>query len=365
MTIYARVSPETIKLIETYYYEKYIDSNESLEEKEAPKGKIEVIIPYDGHKHFNPKAIQDVAQQINNSPLNGEVQALIGHLAISNYDKTDLENLLSQNHQNQSVPLIIPVSDKTLTKIEQLSEDQHLCVIKFNYQPTTPEFKPIYLEIQILDDYNYLSVWSSQEEKILWNFLKNPRIETANNKDFVNEIAEIIADQVKSGFGVQNDFLQGKLFIQIKVQLALPVEFKLLQLPRLKRLSIEWPTLTSFRNFDLQKIDDQNRFTKNLVSNPLNIIYNPLNKSLEWIYRSSDVSRTELKQGNSESLNAQWQNYEIKMLLGIIQPGELYQEANLQGEIEVEIPELLLSELQARFYGFNNSKIGELSLIHI
>ncbi|MEH2284457.1 MAG: hypothetical protein V7K90_24570 [Nostoc sp.] len=356
MTIYARVSPETIKLIETYYYEKYIDSNESLEEKEAPKGKIEVIIPYDGHKHFTSKAIQDVAQQIKNSSLNGEVKALIGHLAISNYDNTDLENLLSQN---QSVPLLIPVNNNTLSKIKHLGEDQHLCIIKYNYKPITPEFQPIYLEIQVLDDYNYLSVWSSQEDKTLWNFLKTRKIELPKDKNFVNEVAEIIAEQVKSGFGVQDDSLKGKLFIQIQVRLALPVEFKLLKFPRLKRLSIQWPTLTSFRNFDLKKIDDQNTSTKNIVSNPLNIIYNPLNKSLEWISRSSDVSITELNQANSESSNAQWQNYEIKMLVGIIQPGELYQEANLQGEIEIEIPELLLSELQARFYGFNNIKVGE------
>ncbi len=355
MTIYARVNPESIKLIETYYYEKYIDSNESLEEKEAPKGKIEVIIPYDGHKYFNQKAIQDVAKQINNNSLKEEVKALIGHLAISNYDKTDLENLLSENQKNQSVPLEIPVNNNILSQIDQLGEDKHLCVIEYNYQPVTPEFKPIYLEIQVLDDYNYLRF--SQEDKILWDLLKE-----SNSKDIVNNIADNIAEQIKSGFGVDDDLLKGKLFLEIKVRLALPVDFKLLKLPRIKRLSIEWPTLTSFQNFELNLIELDNTSKKNRVS-PLNIVYNPLNKSLEWIDQSNDdVPRTELKQPNSKNPNAQWQNYEIQMLLGIIQPGELYDKPNLEGEIEVEVPDLLLSGLQARFYGFNHkndSKIGE------
>ncbi|MEH1822316.1 MAG: hypothetical protein V7L31_25105 [Nostoc sp.] len=359
MTIYARVSPSTIKLIETYYYEKYIDSNESLEEKEAPKGKIEVIIPYDGHKHFNQKAIQDVAKQISNSSSEKEVQALIGHLVISNYDKTDLESLLSENQQNQSVPLLIPVANNTLSKIKQLGEDKHLCIIEYDYRPITPEFKPIYLEIQVLDDYNDLRF--SQEDKILWNSSKN-LMEQYNRGDLVNNIADNISRKIKSGFGVDDDLLKGKLFIEIKVRLALPIEFKLPELPRIKRLSIEWPTLTSFRNFGLNFIESQNTSTENNVSNPLNIVYNPLTKSLEWISQSTDALITKLKQAELENSNAQWQNYEIKMLLGIIQPGELYQEPNLKGEIEIEIPDLLLSGLQTRFYGFNNnsnSKVGE------
>ncbi|MFN6515010.1 MAG: hypothetical protein RMY29_010970 [Nostoc sp. CreGUA01] len=355
MTIYARVNPETIKLIETYYYEKYIDSNESLEEKEAPKGKIEVIIPYDGHKYFNQKAIQDVAKQINNNSLKGEAKALIGHLAISNYDKTDLENLLSENQKNQSVPLKVPVNNNILSQIDQLGEDKHLCVIEYNYQPVTPEFKPIYLEIQVLDDYNDLRFL--QEDKILWNLSKD------NRGDVVNYIADIIAEQIKSGFEVNNDSLKGKLFIEIKIRLALPIELKLSKLPRIKRLSIEWPTLTSFQNFGLNFVKYENSSAKNSVSHPLNIVYNPLNKSLEWISQPTDLSGgTELKQTNSDNSNAQWQNYEITMLLGIIQPGELYQKTNLEGEIKIEIPGLLLSGLGARFYGFNNnndSKFGE------
>lgn len=362
MKIYARINPKDIKLTEIYRYEKFISSNESLDQKEAPQGKIEVIIPYDGHTYFNTKSVQDIAQQINNNASGETVEAVIGHLAMSNYSKTDLENLLTQNHQQQSVPLIVPVAKNILTGAKQLEEDKHLCVIKHNYRPTSPEFNPIYPEILILDDYNFLlddyDYLTTSFSKTANNFFNSlPR-----NYD-LNKIADKIAERVKHGFGSDSDLAKGKLFIFIKVQikldlssLELPDNFKLPQIPRIKKVSIEWPTLTSFQSFDIKIIGEKNN---------LNIFYNPINKSLEWTDISNgfekDILMTDLNQPNRKNSNTQWQNYEIQMLLGILQPGELYQQTNLKGEIEVEIPDFLLSGLQVRFYGFNDNKVGAVS----
>ncbi|NES23967.1 MAG: hypothetical protein F6K41_34910 [Symploca sp. SIO3E6] len=88
--IYARAVSKSIKLTETYSYEQEISKNPSFKQKEKPRGKIEIAVPYDGHDYFNREAYQDVIKQINNSPPNQPVNALIGYLAMNRYDRTDL-----------------------------------------------------------------------------------------------------------------------------------------------------------------------------------------------------------------------------------------------------------------------------------
>ncbi|MDJ0729258.1 MAG: hypothetical protein QNJ33_04620 [Crocosphaera sp.] len=357
MAIYARAVPKAIHLTETYCYEKYISTNESLEPAEKPQGKIEVIIPYDGQEYFGQRAIQDVAQQITSR--NGEINALIGHLAMSHYDNTNLDNLLSQNQKYETIPLQIPVFNNTISHLSKLKEDKHLCLLSHEYHPDLPEFKPINVEIEILDDYHLLL----NEYEELTSLDRFGKIDQRNPTKII-EIAQSIRTQVKSGFSGNNNSLKGKLFIFIKIQIfidfssiGLSDEFRLTKYPQVKQLSIEWPTITSFRAFDLKHIYKNKTLAEN-------IRYNSLNKSFEW-FAKSDVNGKDIPlvmQRNVNSSRNHRQNYEILMLMGIVQPGELYQETNLRGTIEVEIPELLLSGLQARFYGFSNNQVGRANL---
>ena len=336
MSIYARAVPKAIRLTETYGYKKYISSNESLEELEEPSGKLEVIVPYDGYKYFSRQAIQDVEQQLNKNSANKKVDALIGHLAMSEYEKTDLEDLLYQSKQHKSVPIIIPVGSNGITK-KQLGEDRYLYLFEHSYQPASPKVFPIYPEVEILDDDIFLLDLPSYVDE-------EPQIN-------LKKLASTIVNQVKSGFGRDNNFLKGTLLISIKVRLSLPIDLKSdyklksdLE-PQVKRVSIEWPTITSLRNLDLY-IYEQNKNQK--------ITYNPSKKALEW----TDVSM--VKQ-NEEGSNPKWKSYiSQRMLLGITQPGDLYQENSLKGKIEIEIPKILLSGLQVQYYGFQNNKVGQL-----
>ncbi|MBW4507277.1 MAG: hypothetical protein KME64_12290 [Scytonematopsis contorta HA4267-MV1] len=354
--IHARVKPETIKITEKYYYEKHISSNDSLEEKETPQGEIEIAIPYDGEKYFNQLAIKDVEGQINNYSFQKEIKALIGHLAISNHEKTNLESFLGEN---QFIQLFVPVSNNTLVNQQKLSEDRYTCILKHNYKPNVPKFKPILTDLQILDDDDLLSIASAQEDKELWNHLKELN---ENDQQSVSQKADSITEQVKSGFGDYKDSLKRKLFIKIHIKLVLPAEIELSQLPIVKRVSFEWPTLTSFKSFNFEVIDNQDDERQKLLEDTsiysTDIVYNPHSQSLECISKTSNI---EFKKSTDNSPYAKWHSYEIKMLLKILQPGELYRQTQLKGKIEVEIPEFVLSELKARYYGFNNSKGNEYS----
>jgi hypothetical protein len=241
------------------------------------------------------------------------------------------------------LPLLIPVSNNTLTNIEKLSEDKYTCILTQKYQPETPHILRICHEVKILDDNDFLSISSLKEDEKLWQDLNNN--DNDKYKDFASKITKIIPRKLKSGTEEYHFPVKRKLFIQIKVRLSLPVELELSELPILKRVSIEWPTLTSFQNFGL-KIGDK----------PANIIYNPLSRRLECIRTSSNIQLKPYNESKSRKF------YEIQILLEIPQPADFYDETKLKGDIEVEIPMQLLSETQARFYGFNSSnesKFGE------
>ncbi len=329
--IYVRAIPKTVKLTETYSYKQVIARNSSFEEKEKPSGKIEVIVPYDGHNYFNRKAFQDVVGQIQgNSSHGAEVNALMGYLAMSRYDKTDLNDLLFQSKKYESLPIEIPVLNNDI-KPYQLCQDRHRFFLKHTYQPQTPELEPIKLNIQVLDDYISLIGLPPPNE-----------LEALELEKTIN-LADKIAQEVYSGIGGGN-LLKGNLILFIQVKLVLPRIFSSDLSPKVKRVSLEWPTITSLNSLTL---------SVNTRENNKNITYNPLTRSLEW----TDV----LMEKETNNLDAEWQSYISQMmLLWIRQPGELYQQPSLEGKVEVEIPDQLLSGLQVRFYSFSDQKIGNL-----
>lgn len=332
--IYVRAIPKTIKLTETYSYEQVISSNSFFGEKEKPSGKIEVTLPYDGHNYFDRKAFQDVVRQVQgNLSHEKEVNALIGYLAMSQHDKTNLNDLLFQSKKYESLPIEIPVLNNEI-KLDQLYQDQHRFSLKYAYQPQAPELDPIKLNIQVLDDYISLIGLPFPDK------LEELSKENHQNLEY---LAKQIKDQVYSGIGGGN-LLKGNLILCIQVKLCLPRTFSSDLSPIVKRVSIGWPTITSLNSLNL---------SVNTIDNQKSITYNSLTRSLEW----TDV----LMKKETNNSDGEWQNYiSQRMLLWIRQPGELYQQPSLEGKVEVEIPGQLLSGLQVRFYSFSEPKIGNL-----
>lgn len=332
-TIYVRAIPKKIEITETYYYEKYISTNDSLEEREPPKGKIDIVIPYDGNKYFKKEAIQDTKQQIGNKFSSINANALIGHLSLRNQEQTDLEDLLYQSGKYQAIPILIPVAGSTFSMPEQLGSDLHRCEIGHEYSPRSPEIKPVYPEVRVLDDFML--------------FLPDPE----ELEDLPASRCEELADQIinkKVFLGQQgrSRSLKGKLFVGIKARLSLPQHLNPRPNPSIKRVSMEWPTLTHLESLKLYHISTTN--TGHFLEEA-GLIFNSVNGSIEW----TDITMSQLISQRQDFVSP-------LMLLGVSQPGEIYQQTSLKGKIEIEIPEILLSTLEADFYKFDGQKLESL-----
>ena len=329
--IYARALPKAIALTETYCYEQEISRNPRIEEKESPVGKIEILVPYDGHEYFMPQAIRDVEQQIGDRSPGEDVNALIGHLAISGHDKTDLDGLF-RSKSYESIPILVPVrNDDIFTQTKQLTSDQYFCILQHNYQPEPPELIPIQVNVEVLDDDISLVNLPSRKD-----LEQSKKLDTA-------KVADLITKHVRSGFTFGDTSFKNTLVIFFQVRLSISDSQSIELAPTIRRFSLRWPTSTSLSNLHL---------AVNGLKPNKEITYNPLTQNLQWI----DVQFDKDRQNQNEIWRSQ------RMFLIISQPSELYQQTSLNGEIEVEIPAHLLSGAQARFYGFNheNKKVGEL-----
>lgn len=312
--IYTRARPESVRLTEMYYYDREISRNPSTRTGQAPTGRIEVVVPYDGYQYFTRQACQDVEHQVDIDTSQERVDALIGHLALSNYGRTDLNDILELSDRYGSVPLRVPVVGDGITNRDQLRDDQHACVIAFNYSPRWPDVTPIGIEMALLD------------EEIL--SLPSVELSTEDRREQLGNVVAQIAQQVS---------FRRNLLLITRVTLDLPRRLAPDGLnPKVMRMSLGWPTITSFRALHL--------FIGDITPDKeIPVTYNPLTCSLEWV----DVPM----EATEKSAGTDLQTYFSKpMYLLIDQPGELYQEKSLDGQVEVEIPGRLLSGLQVRLY---------------
>jgi len=315
-TVYVRAKPESIQIAETYTYEQEISRNPKNRAGREPAGRIEVILPYDGYEFFTRQAFEDVKQQlaVKGAALPGETaRALVGHLSFSNYNRTNLGDALDLRDHYGSVPLLVPVAGEASINLEQLIKDEEACVLEASYTVQHPEVSPISVEVQLLDEDILDSAISD---------LSSPQ-QSGDSSDVWSDLAQ------------QVNF-QRSLLLYIAIRLDLPS--KLVQgelVPVAKRVSVRWPTITSFRAVHLYKDYAAEQ------ESPLK--YDPVNRSLEW----HDVPFDSVESSSGTDLRT---FRSAERFLWIDQPGELYERDSLDGEVEVDIPDWLLSGLGLRTF---------------
>lgn len=315
--IYVRAQPKRVRLRETYSYNQEISRNPFVRTEQMPTGQIEVVTPYDGSHYFTRQACRDVEVQTGDGPLSEGVDALIGHLALNGYGRTDLENVLSLNSRYGSVPLRIPVSGGALAGMSDLCDDRHACVIKFDYAPELPEWTPVDIEMELLDEDMFeLPDFASPQMKAV-----------AMSETSVAQIAQQVS-------------FRRNLLLMIRVRLHLDSDLASKELsPKVTRVSIGWPTVTSFRKLHFRAGDTT-------PEHEMRITYDPATRSLRLPGVKMETSE--------RSLSNNLQTYVSQsMFLLVDQPGELYQQDSLDGQVEVEVPGGLLSGVQARVYDGN------------
>jgi hypothetical protein len=336
--IFARALLKRAEIIEEYFVQQEISENSSTRHGERPAGRIELELPYDGHKWFTRDAQNDVALGLAAHP-ESDGGAVIGHLLLRNYAKTSLRDSLHLSGQHASVPIEVPVrvDPSEGDQLTHLGADRQTCITRYEFDPGVPDLIPSGLEIQLLDpdSFDLPSLPLRSEDGRTAGDVIEQVLPTSAGRRYINAILESIRKQAS--------FREG-LTLLIVVQLALPVEEGDARdlVPEVSRVTISWPTITFLRTMQLHLILTDKQAGGELEERTVR--YNPADRCIEW----DKVPMIEVPSATGSSKVRQFRS--APMLLSIRQPASLYAQRDLCARAEIEIPQYLLSGLDARVY---------------
>jgi hypothetical protein len=342
-TTYARARVESVKIEEKYQYRQEISLNGDVSEVGDPGGQIKIVLPYDGDEFFTRDAYADVDTARRDGAVLTD-KAVVGFLALTDYDKTDLEGPLGLQANYGSVPIAVllpgrPGRDET----DQLIIDNSECIISQEYRPQALRIRPVHVDMELDDP----------------DTAEDP--DRPQRPSEVDGIADLLArlweriEAIGSAPERQLDFEPG-LWLRVTVRLHLPrgqardVEAKV------SRVSMSWPTHTSLSSLKLH------------ADSRTGLQYNPEQEhdgrkgGLEW----SDVPMTLVGQlhdpesvRSADDSEAEEEDPGIRkelvtltsgeMTLSIANPGDFYKQDTLSGRIDVTVNRLL-SGMDARLY---------------
>ena len=311
---YIRARLERARVRERYFYFQEISQNADRRMEKAPEGRIELILPYDGDQYFSRQARKDVdhARQRGKDPV---TEGLIGHLLLSGFEHADLKGLPDLGPTYGSVPIRVPIAGlPDPSEPDPLVSDRSACVVSHNYQPDPRHFKVEPMDVEAtLDDPDDAQ-------------FSPPDVPD----DFDGQRLRIMRHV---GF-------RPELRLRMAVYLNIPRELAVGTKATVRRVFIKWPTHTSLRALDLW-VDEK----------PHALRYNPRREGLEWfdipMALEEDPGAGEVRTFSSHT-----------MLLQIPQPGELYKEPSLEGEVQVTV-DTLLSGMDARLYDATGAPYGQ------
>jgi hypothetical protein len=312
--VFARARLDVARLSEHYFYEQEISRNPRKGMQRAPSGHIELSIPYDGHDFFTQQACADV-EDCTSRAGTGQDKALVGHLLLENHGKTNLGDVLDMRNGYDSVPILVPVSGPDGPA--ELNADRQTCVIEYDYEPSPARIIPIDVDVDLLDP----------------DSIDSPSTDQLTEEERTKVVAALPPKMT-----MQVSF-RSYLVLRMKVRVIVPRKpADGILNPKVAHVSLDWPTITSLRALHL-KI--------NSLDAPVR--YNPLTQSIEW----HDVEMHHVAAPGDSDMQTFTSD---TMILLIEQPGELYEQPSLDGRVEVEIPNYLLSGVEARL----SNAVGEL-----
>jgi len=357
---FARVNVETAELTEEYRYKQELSRNRWTAAAGEPVGRIRVVVPYDGGGHFTREAIADLGVE----GISGE--ALIGHLVLSGYGHTDLGLDAGLDETAGAIPLQVPVGGEL--SAEDLAADRQAFVLAHEYRADLGHLPAVPIAVQafLLDpDGVDLARYRTAVDDIKRLIKSLPGIDAVSAegrrrfeqqaaqtpvpgsqyslKELISDLATQIQQQVS---------FRSSLQLRLVVLLFLPSDGPPADSvrkrgaeqiagkagdssePRLERVAIEWPTITSLRAVHLEIPGSKTQ---------PRIVYNPNTRCVEWF----EVPMT-LLDGDSHGGLRTYSS--PPMILNIEQPGELYERPSLRGTVSARVDGTLLSGTQARLF---------------
>jgi hypothetical protein len=335
--IFARAIPEEVKVTETYEVEQVISVNPWRRPGKLNGGRIEITVPYDGLDYFTRQAARDV-RHARSGPAAADPDATIGHLVLANHD--DVERLPADVKMHAEYG-VLPI-EITLPETAELTAGRCASVITHQYQPQYPRIVPAELRIDVTDpdDLDFMG---------LADALASTAEDKARNTRDIGEIRQKIS--------FQNIVRMG-----ITVRLALPFNpdrpNRPAEQPVLRRVSIDWPTITSLRTTELEvcaEVHSKGRQVKPTAWRKFPVRYNPVDRRLEWEMLNMSGPAENGEGGQARTID--YQSLPMQLLIG--HPGELYLTPKLKVRAEIEIPGYLMSGLDPRLFSVTGRELPE------
>jgi hypothetical protein len=340
---YARARAESVKIEEKYHYRQEISLNADVSEVGHPAGMIKIVLPYDGDEFFTRDAYADVDAARREGAVPAD-KAVVGFLALTDYEKTDLEGSLGLQGNYGSVPIAarLPVRPGP-GETDQLIIDNSEFVISQEYRPEALKVLPVHVDMELDDP----------------DTAEDPdRPQRPSEVDGIADLLARLLERIKvigNAPERQLDFEPG-LWLRVTVRLHLPRAQAEKVEAKVTKVSMSWPTHTSLSSLELH------------AGSGSALRYNPEQEhdgrkgGLEW----SDVPMALIgQQPDAENLRsagdpaAEEEDPEVRkelvtltsgeMTLSISNPGDFYKQDTLSGRVEVTVNRLL-SGMDARLF---------------
>ncbi|WP_091312631.1 hypothetical protein [Amycolatopsis tolypomycina] len=315
--LFARAHPERVTVTECHHYEQEISRNPSIDRVGAPTGRIEIVVPFDGADHFTRRACADVAPALEAGGKDPR-KALIGHLAFTGHQHTDLGAVLGLDDSYGALPIEVPVVGPDAPGgRHELRRDRQTGVIWHEYRPDPNllEVYPVKVGIDLLDPDTLGGVITTHELTNFANVSQQPNF-------------------------------RSYLWLRVTVKVVLPWQEGRPKLsPVVERISLFWPTITSLNVLKVEHgtSDGGERL----------ITYNPVGRTIEWRDVPMTVDEDHKRRDDEVCFLSD------TMVVLISQPGELYRQASLDGTVEIEIPDYLLSGMQTRLFDSTGRRVED------
>jgi hypothetical protein len=323
--VFARAKPGSIVLTERYVFEQEISSNSDLSEYSPPTGSIEIVTPYQGYQSFTRQAISDIEVQRDKKEWGSqqeETDVTIGYLALRGLSSA--ERPLMRRNGMAILPITVPVhvGPKVATRLQ---EEPRSCTIAAKYTPRAPKVVPIQVQMELSDEDSF------------------------GKRDISQPIEQLMANEITSQLCFRRNLL-----VTIDIKVVLPKKQAEGQQPRIKRIALEWPTITppaAFRliprTLDTSKGHEVDQgAAKNHVAE---IRFNPLSRCIEW-------SGPLMKKLDSDSNGLV--SFACQQRIVIDQPGQLWQLEKLCGRVDVEVPRCI-SGISSLLFSSNGVPLQE------
>ena len=331
--IFARAVPEKVKVTETYEVDQVISVNPRRTPGKQHTGRIEMTFPYDGLRYFTRQAARDVERARGGNRPSADPDAIVGHLVLAEHDHVEsLPAGVRMRAEYGVIPISVP-----LPGTADLTAGRQSSVITHEYQPRCPEIIPASLKIDVMDP-----------DAVDYMSLAEALAETPEDTGLYAKVVGGIRQKV--GF-------QSVLLIRMTVHLSLPFNPEKRpeerNVPRSKpvvrRVTIDWPTITSLRTTELEAyaaVERNGQQVEDTNWRPFPVRYNPVDRRLEWEVLGMGTNAEDDDGGRARTIN--YQSPPMRLL--IEHPGELYRTPQLNVSAEIEIPGYLMSGLEPRLF---------------